>query len=142
MNTSACGTVRYPHSPSFWTETDLVNQNDRLPRCGDIKGAVQGLIDLRSRNTQVTSSDYVQWLANVFGRGLGGQRLSTAGRTEKIDDETLSFSLNEIVESEVLIVGLYKGLEQLLSPSGKHKVRERFIVPFDIGNLLDVELDC
>jgi len=39
MKTSACGTVRYSGNQGFQKWTNLVNQNDRLPRRGDIKSA-------------------------------------------------------------------------------------------------------
>lgn len=99
------------------------------------------MIDLRARHAQVTSSNHVQRFANMFGRGFGGQRLSTARGTEEVDNEPLTLSLNEIVKSKILVVGLHKGLEQLLSSRGKHKIRERFVVPLDVGDFLDVELD-
>ena len=99
------------------------------------------MINLRGGNTQIASSNHIQRFANVFRCGLGGKRLSTTRRTKEIYDETLALSLDEIVKSKVLVMGLYKGLEQLFSPRGEHKVRERFVVPFDIGNSLDVELN-
>ena len=112
MNTSAYETVRYPARPNrFRTEADLVNQDNRLPRRGDIKSTLQGLVDLCGRNTQITGSNHVQRFANVFGCGLGGQRLSAARGPEEVDDETLALALNEVVESKILVVGLHKGLE-------------------------------
>ena len=59
MNTSAYGTVRRHSTKRSGTETDLVNQDDRLPRRGDVEGALEGLIDLRCSNAQVTSPDHV-----------------------------------------------------------------------------------
>ena len=38
-------------------------------------------------------------------------------------------------------MSLYQGLEQLFPSGRKHKVRECLIVPLNIRNLLDVELD-
>ena len=141
MNTSACGTVRYRKTQGFRKGTNLINQDDRLPRRGDIKSTLQGLIDLRGCNTQVTSPNHIQGLANVFRCGLGGQCLSTTGRAEEVDDETLTLSLNEIVKSKVLVMGHHEGLEQLLSPSRKNKVLERFVVPLNVGSILNVEFD-
>ena len=125
----------------FGTKTDLIDQHDCLPRRSDIESTLQGLIDLRGRNAQVTSPNDVQRFANVFGCGLSGQRLSTTRRTEEVDDEALALSLDEIVKPEVLVMSLHEGPEQLLSAGRKHKVRERFIIPLNIGCFLDVELD-
>lgn len=91
--------------------TNLINQDNRLPRRGDIESTVQSLIDLCGRHTQVTSSNNVQWFANVFGRGFGRQRLSATRGTEEVDDETLTLSLDEIIKSKVLVMGFHKGLE-------------------------------
>ena len=38
-------------------------------------------------------------------------------------------------------MSLHQGLEQLFPSHGEHKVRERLIVPLDVRNFLDVELD-
>jgi hypothetical protein len=99
------------------------------------------LIDLCGCDAQVASSNHVQRLANVFRRGLGGESLSATRGTEEVDDQALTLSLDEIVEAKVLVMGLHEGLEQLFPSRGKDKVRERLIVPLDIGNLLNVELD-
>lgn len=66
MNTSACGTVRHHITQRSGTETDLVNQDDCLPRRGDVEGALKGLIDLCGSNAQVPSSNHVQRFANVL----------------------------------------------------------------------------
>lgn len=142
MNTSACGIVRRRVSQRTGKETDLVNQDDSLPRRGDVEGALKGLIDFCGSNAQIASPNHVQRFANVLRCGLCGEGLPATGRTEEVDNEALALSLNKIVKSEVLVVSLNQGLEQLFPSGGKHKVRESLVVPLDIGDLLDVELDC
>lgn len=66
MNTSAYGTVRHQVTQLSGTETDLVNQDDRLPRGGDVEGAVKGLIDFCGGHAQVAGPNHVQWFANVL----------------------------------------------------------------------------
>lgn len=111
MNTSACETISYLYNLKFGTEANLIDQDNRLPGRCDIERPLQRLVDLRCGDTQIASSNHVQWSADVFGCGLGGQSLSATRRAEKVDDEALALSLNEVIESEVLVMSLHEGLE-------------------------------
>ena len=77
-------------------------------------------------------------LASRFCR----QRLAHPWGTEQVDHEPAAFVLHEVVEDEVAVVRLHERLQRELAIGREYEVRERFVVPDDRLDLLDVELDC
>lgn len=64
---------------------------------------------------------------------LCGQRLADTGRAEQVNDEPVTLALDEIVELKVGFVSFDERAEQGLSVGRQDEVRERFVVPFNLG---------
>ena len=54
----------------------------------------------------------------------------------------MALPLDEVVEAEVCIVRLNERTQERLAAGWQHKVCERLVVPLDLFDELDVELNC
>ncbi len=77
----------------------------------------------------------------MLARRLRRQSLSNPRRPEEIHDETVTLALDEVVEAGVTVVGLHERLQEVFAVVGKDEVLERFVIPYDWLNVLDIELD-
>ena len=93
-----------------------------------------------SRRPQVTPTNDIQRAPDVFARRFRRERLSNSQWAEQIDDQTVSFAFDEVIESNFLMVRFDEGLEEVLAVVGEDEVSECVGVPIDIANFLDVEI--
>jgi hypothetical protein len=117
----------------------LVDQNDGFPRSGYIEDPLKGTIKTCSRRPQVTPTNDIQRAPDVFARRFCREGLSNSRWAEEIDDQTVSFAFDEVVESNFLMVRFDEGLEEVLAVVGQDEVSECVGVPIHIANFLDVE---
>jgi len=117
----------------------LVDKNDDFPRSGNIKYPLKGSIKTCSRRPQVTPTNDIQRAPDVFARRFRREGLSSSRWAEEIDDQTVSFAFDEVVESNFLMVRFDERLEEVLAVVGEDEVSECVGVPIDIANFLDVE---
>ena len=82
----------------------LVDQNDGFPRSGDIEDPLKGTIKTCSRRPQVAPTNDIQRAPDVFARRFRREGLSNSRWAEEIDDQTVSFAFDEVVESNFLVV--------------------------------------
>jgi len=76
----------------------------------------------------------------VFARRFRRERLSNSRWAEQIDDQTVSFAFDEVIESNFLMVRFDEGLEEVLAVVGEDEVSECVGVPIDIANFLNFEI--
>jgi len=117
----------------------LVDQNDGFPRSGDIKNPLKGTIKTCGRRPQVAPTNNIQRAPDVFARRFRREGLSNSRWAEEIDDQTVSFAFDEVVESNFLMVRFNEGLEKVLAVVGEDEVSECVGVPIDFTDFLDVE---
>jgi len=73
---------------------------------------------------------------------FGGEGLADTGRTKEINDETMPFAFDKVIEAQFLVVCLDEGLQEVFAVLGEDEVRESVGVPAHRGDFLDVELHC
>lgn len=93
----------------------LVNEDDCLPSSGDVEDPVESRIESCSTRAQIATANHVQRPLHVLRSGLGREGLANTRRAEQVDDETVSFSFNEVIESELLVVCFDKRLKEVFA---------------------------
>lgn len=80
----------------------------------------------------------------TFARGFCGQRLAHTRTAEQVDDEALAFTVYKVVESRAArrSMLLHQRLDQALCCRRQDKILERFVIPLEGVDVVDVELDC
>ena len=76
----------------------------------------------------------------MLARRFCREGLADAGGPKEVNDESVSFAFDEVVEPDFAVVGLDEGLEEVLSVGWEDEVGECVGVPVYVSNFVDVEL--
>jgi hypothetical protein len=120
----------------------FINENDSLPGGSDVKDTFQCSIQGASSRPKVASADNVQRPFHVLAGRLSGEGLADTRGSEQIDNKTMAFALDEVIEAKLAVVRLDERLEEVLSAIWENEVGEGIVVPLDFLNELNVELHC
>lgn len=95
-------------------------------------------------NEHVSNAPMYCRLLLTFARGFCGQRFTYTRTTEQVDYEALAFTVYKVVESRAARrrMLLNQCLDQAFCCRRQDKILERFVIPFEGIDVVDVELDC
>ena len=75
----------------------------------------------------------------MLARRFCREGLADAGGPKEVNDESVSFAFDEIVEPDFAVVRFYEGLEEVLSVGWEDEVGECVGVPVYVSDFVDVE---
>ncbi len=86
----------------------LVDEHNGLPRGRDVEDPLQRSIECSRGRAEVATADDVERAADVLARCFRGKCFPNTGWAKEVHDKTMTFALDEVVEANLLVVGLNK----------------------------------